>query len=423
MPSLRNFTIILLASMVLGVACGWYCHHFLTVEQATGVAAKLSIVTTAFLRLIRMIIAPLIFATLTSAIARMDGAAEIGRVGLKAMVWFIGASCLSLALGLLLAALIQPGAGIALSVPVAVAGVDASHLTFEDFVIHLVPRSIFEAMADNEILQIVVFSVFFGVAMAALKEKAARAAALCEELASIMLRITDYVMKVAPIAIFAALAATIATQGIGILGSYAKFVGGYYVGLAILWGLLAAALVALVGRRAVTLLGAIREPTLLAFATASSEAAYPRLLEKLVAFGASRRVTSLVLPLAYSFNLDGSMMYCAFAIQFIAQAYGIEMPLGQQLATFAMLMIATKGLAGVPRASPVVVAAMLPYFHLPDAGMLLVLAVDQVLDMGRSATNVVGNAVAATAVCRWENKLNKIGLDETGLDDPALADS
>jgi Na+/H+-dicarboxylate symporter len=406
MRSLRTFSIILLASMLLGILCGWYCHHYLTAEQATAVAAKLSIVTSAFLRLIRMIIAPLIFSTLASAIARMDGAAEIGRVGLKAMVWFVGASCLSLALGLLLAAAIQPGAGIALSVPVAVAGVDASHLTFEDFVIHLVPRSIFEAMSNNEILQIVVFSVFFGVAMASLKEKAARAAALCEDLASIMLRITDYVMKAAPVAIFAALAATIATQGIGILGSYAKFVGGYYAGLAILWGLLAAALVALVGRRAFTLLGAIREPTLLAFATASSEAAYPRLLEALVAFGASRRVTSLVLPLGYSFNLDGSMMYCAFAIQFIAQAYGIDMPIGQQLATFAMLMIATKGLAGVPRASPVVVAAMLPYFHLPDAGMLLVLAVDQVLDMGRSATNVVGNAVAATAVCRWENRLD-----------------
>jgi Na+/H+-dicarboxylate symporter len=423
MPSLRKFSIILIASMLLGIACGWCCNHYLTIEQAGGVAAKLSIVTSAFLRLIRMIIAPLIFSTLASAIARMDGAAEIGRIGLKAMVWFLGASCLSLTLGLLLAAALQPGAGLALSVPAAVAGVDASHFTFDDFMIHLVPRSIFEAMANNEILQIVVFSVFFGVAMAALKEKAARAAALCEDLAAIMLRITDYVMKAAPVAIFAALAATVATQGIGILGSYAKFVGGYYAGLAILWGVLAAALVALVGRRAFKLLGAIREPTLLAFATASSEAAYPRLLEKLVEFGASRRVTSLVLPLGYSFNLDGAMMYCAFAIQFIAQAYGIEMPLGQQLATFAMLMIATKGLAGVPRAAPVVVAAMLPYFHLPDAGMVLVLAVDQVLDMGRSATNVVGNAVAVTAVCRWENKLDKSRLDETGVDDHTSAES
>jgi Na+/H+-dicarboxylate symporter len=259
----------------------------------------------------------------------------------------------------------------------------------------------------------VVFSMFFGVAMAGLKEKAARAVALCEELAAIMLRITDYVMKAAPIAIFAALAATISTQGIGILGSYAKFVGGYYAALAILWALLAAALAALIGRRAFALLGAIREPTLLAFATASSEAAYPRLLEALVAFGASRRVTSFVLPLGYSFNLDGAMMYCAFAIQFIAQAYGIEMPLGQQLAMFALLMLATKGLAGVPRAAIVVVAAMLPYFHLPEAGLLLVLAVDQILDMGRSATNVVGNAVAATVVSLWERQ----------LDNPILADN
>ena len=406
MPSLRTFTIILIASMVLGIVSGWCCNRYLTVEQASGVAANLSTVTTAFLRLIRMIVGPLIFSTLASAIARMDGAAEIGRVGLKAMVWFFGASCVSLALGLLVAALVHPGTGVALPVPDAVGTVDASRFTLSEFVNHLVPRSFFEAMAENEILQIVVFSVFFGVAMASLKDKAARAVALCEELAAIMLQITNYVMKAAPLAIFAALAATIATQGIGIVGNYAKFIGGYYAGLAILWTLLAATLVVLVGRRAFTLLGAIREPTLLAFATASSEAAYPRLLEELVAFGASRRVTSLVLPLAYSFNLDGSMMYCAFAIQFIAQAYGIEMPIGQQLATFAMLMLATKGLAGVPRASPVVVAAMLPYFHLPDAGMLLVLAVDQVLDMGRSATNVIGNAVAATAVSLWENDLH-----------------
>ena len=406
MRSLRIFTFILVASMVLGIGCGWCCHHFLTVEQAGSVATMLSFVTTAFLRLIQMIIAPLIFATLTSSIARMDGAAEIGRVGLKAMIWFIGASCISLALGLLIAALLQPGAGLALPVPDATASVDASRFTLGNFVTHLVPRSIFEAMADNEILQIVVFSLFFGVALAGLKEKAARAVALCEELATIMLRVTDYVMKAAPVAIFAALAATIAAQGIGILGNYAKFVAGYYAALVILWALLAAALAALVGRRAFALFAAIREPTLLAFATASSEAAYPRLLEALVAFGASRRVTSLVLPLGYSFNLDGSMMYCAFAIQFVAQAYGIEMPIGQQLGMFALLMLATKGLAGVPRASPVVVAAMLPYFHLPEAGMLLVLAVDQVLDMGRSATNVVGNAVAATAVSLWERKLD-----------------
>jgi Na+/H+-dicarboxylate symporter len=417
MPSLRIFSVILVASMVLGIACGWCCHHYLTVEQAGSVAATLSIVTTAFLRLIRMIIAPLIFATLCSAIARMDGVAEIGRVGLKAMIWFIGASCVSLALGLLVAAVLQPGAGIALPVPDAMASAEANRFTLDEFVTRLVPRSIFEAMANNEILQIVVFSLFFGTAMAALKEKAARAVQLCEELAAIMLRVTNYVMKAAPIAIFAALAATISTQGIGILGSYAKFVGGYYLALAIFWAVLAAALTWLVGRRAVTLLGAIREPTLLAFATASSEAAYPRLLEALVAFGASRRVTSLVLPLGYSFNLDGAMIYCAFAIQFIAQAYGIEMPLGQQLGMFALLMLATKGLAGVPRAATVVVAAMLPYFHLPEAGLLLVLAVDQILDMGRSATNVVGNAVAATAVSLWERQLENPIVADTKLAD------
>jgi Na+/H+-dicarboxylate symporter len=413
MPTLRTFSIVLIASMVLCIACGWWCNHYLSADQAASVASNLSLVTTAFLRLIRMIIAPLIFSTLVSAIARMDGAAEIGRVGLKSLVWFIGASCVSLALGLAIAALVQPGAGIALPIPDAIAGVATNHFSLDDFVTHLIPRSIFEAMANNEILQIVIFALFFGVAMAGMKEKAARAVDLCEELASIMLRVTDYVMKAAPLAIFAALAATIATQGIGILGGYAKFVGGYYFALAILWAVFGIVIVMLVGRRAFSLIGALREPTLLAFATASSEAAYPRLLEALVAFGASRRVTSLVLPLGYSFNLDGAMVYCAFAIQFIAQAYGIEMPLGQQLGLFALLMLATKGSAGVPRAATVIVAAMLPLFKLPEAGILLVLAVDQILDMGRSATNVVGNAVAATAVSLWENR----------FDDPILVES
>ena len=415
MSSLRFFTALLISSIVLGVAFGWCLYHFLPAAQAESVATRLALVTTVFLRLIRMIIAPLIFATLASAIARMNGASEIGRIGFKAIVWFVGASCVSLAIGLLIASILQPGAALALPMPDTTDALTSTSLTLQDFSTHLVPRSIVEAMANNEILQIVVFSLFFGTAMASLKEKTTHVIFFCDELAAIMLRVTDYVMKAAPIAIFSALAATIATQGVGILGSYAKFVCGYYVAIAIFWVFLAAVLIALLGRRAVALLRAIREPTLLAFATASSEAAYPRLLEALVAFGASRRITSLVLPLGYSFNLDGAMIYCAFAIQFIAQAYRVEMPLGQQLTMFALLMIATKGLAGVPRAATVVVAAMLPYFHLPEAGLLLVLAVDQLLDMGRSATNVVGNAVAATAVCLWEHQ----------LDDPAatLAES
>ena len=220
-----------------------------------------------------------------------------------------------------------------------------------------------------------------------------------------MLKVTGYVMKTAPLAIFAALASTIAVQGLEILGTYAAFVGGFYLSLGILWGLLVAVLILIVGPRGMKLVAAIRQPALLAFSTASSEAAYPRTLEELQKWGVSRKVASFVLPLGYSFNLDGSMMYCTFAVLFIAQAYGIDLSIGQQLTMLALLMVTSKGMAGVPRASLVVIAATLSYFNLPEAGLILILAVDHLLDMGRSATNVVGNSVAAAVVAKWENQV------------------
>jgi len=220
-----------------------------------------------------------------------------------------------------------------------------------------------------------------------------------------MLRVTNYVMKTAPFAIFAALASTVATQGISILATYAKFVGGFYLSLGLLWALLITVLVIVVGRRGLALMGAIRSPALLAFSTASSEAAYPRTLEELQKWGISRKVASFVLPLGYSFNLDGSMMYCTFATLFIAQVYGVHLSIAQQITMLLLLMVTSKGMAGVPRASLVVIAATLAYFRLPEAGLLLILAVDHLLDMGRSATNVVGNSVAAAVVARWENQI------------------
>jgi Na+/H+-dicarboxylate symporter len=239
-----------------------------------------------------------------------------------------------------------------------------------------------------------------GTAIAAAKERASMVLALVEQIASIMLRVTGYVMLFAPFAVFAALASTVATQGAGILAVYAKFVGGFYASLILLWLLMLA--VAYMVRRDNALFGAIRSPVLLAFSTASSEAAYPQLLEKLEGIGLPRKIVSFVLPLGYSFNLDGSMMYCTFAVLFIAQAYGIELSLAQQVTLLLLLMVTSKGMAGVPRASLVVIAAALPYFHLPEAGLLLVLAVDHILDMGRSATNIVGNAVACVVVNAWE---------------------
>ncbi|HYD44673.1 MAG TPA: dicarboxylate/amino acid:cation symporter [Phenylobacterium sp.] len=405
----RLFTILLIAAMVLGVVVGWICNQTLDAEQAKTAAGYFSIITDVFLRLIKMIIAPLVFTTLVAGIAHMEDAAQIGRVGIKTMGWFITASIVSLTIGLVMVHLLQPGVGLALPDPAAAAGgtVDASKFTLKDFITHLVPRSIVEAMANNEILQIVVFSVFVGTAVASIDDKAPAVMAVVDQVANIMLKVTGYVMKLAPLAIFAALASTITTQGLEILLTYAKFVGGFYLSLGLLWGLLIIAVVLIVGRRALQLVGRIREPMLLAFSTASSEAAYPRTLDELQKFGLSRKVSTFVLPLGYSFNLDGSMMYCTFATLFIAQAYGIEMSIGQQITMLALLMITSKGMAGVPRASLVVIAATLAYFNLPEAGLLLIIAVDHLLDMGRSATNVLGNSVAAAVVAKWEGQIEE----------------
>jgi Na+/H+-dicarboxylate symporter len=404
----RLFTAFVVAAMVLGVAAGWAIHQWASPAGAKAIADNLSIVTDVFLRLIKMIIAPLVFSTLVAGIAHMEDAGAIGRVGLKALGWFVCASIVSLLIGLAMVHLLQPGSGLHLAVPdadKAAATVDVSKFTLKGFITHVVPASIFQAMAENEILQIVVFSVFVGTAVAALDDRAPQVLALVEQVAAIMLKVTGYVMRTAPLAIFAALAATVATQGLEVLATYARFVGGFYLSLALLWALLIGVLAAIVGPRALKLVAAIRGPALLAFSTASSEAAYPRTLEELQRWGVSRRVASFVLPLGYSFNLDGSMMYCTFATLFIAQVYGVPLSIGQQVTMLLLLMVTSKGMAGVPRASLVVIAATLAYFRLPEAGLLLILAVDHLLDMGRSATNVVGNSVASAVVARWENQI------------------
>jgi len=404
----RLFTILIVAAMLLGVAVGWGIHQYAAPDQAKEIAKNLGIITDVFLRLIKMIIAPLVFATLVAGIAHMEDAASIGRVGIKTLFWFISASLVSLTIGLVMVHLIQPGVGMHLTVPdagKAASAVDMTKFNLKEFVTHIFPKSIVEAMANNEILQIVIFSIFFGTAVSALKEKVPGVIALVEQVSAIMLKLTGYVMKTAPLAIFAALAATVATQGIGVLVTYAKFVGGFYASLILLWVLLIAVAVLFVGPRALKLIAAIRSPALLAFSTASSEAAYPGTLQALEQWGVSKRVASFVLPLGYSFNLDGTMMYCTFATLFVAQAYGIELTLGQQITMLLLLMVTSKGVAGVPRASLVVISATLTYFHLPEAGLLLILAVDNLLDMGRSGTNVVGNSVAAAVVAKWENQI------------------
>ncbi len=402
----RLFTYFVVGAMVLGVLAGWLVNTTLPAADATVWAGNFSIITDIFLRLIKMIIAPLVFSTLVAGIAHMGDASEVGRVGVKTIGWFLLASISSLTLGLVMVHIIQPGASLNLAAPAdAATGVDIAKFTLKEFVTHVVPSSIVDAMAKNEILQIVVFSVFVGTAVAAIDDRAPAVLALVEQVAQIMLKVTGYVMKTAPLAIFAALASSIATKGIAVLFTYGVFVGGFYASLLILWSLLILAGFLIVGPRIFKLIGQIRAPTLLAFSTASSEAAYPRTLEELQKWGISRKVASFVLPLGYSFNLDGSMMYCTFAVLFIAQVYGIELTLGQQITMLALLMVTSKGMAGVPRASLVVIAATLTYFKLPEAGLALILAVDHLLDMGRSATNVVGNSVAAAVVAKWEDQI------------------
>ena len=409
-----KLTRYILFALVLGAIVGWVLNATIdngspeSAAQLTKIAEYLGIVTSLFLRLIKMIIAPLDFSTLVAGIAHMGDTAALGRVGLRSLVWFIGASLVSLTLGLILVNTLQPGVGIGLALPAvdAASGIDRTAFSIKDFVTHLVPASIFDAMAKNEILPIVIFSLFFGVALTAVGDKGKPIVKGVESLVQVMLQVTNYVMRAAPFAVFAAVCAAIAEQGPEIIITFGRFVGSFYLGLAILWTLMLGAAYLLVGARAKKLVRYIRDPIVLAFSTASSEAAYPRTLEALDRFGVPPRIASFVLPLGYSFNLDGSMMYMTFASIFIAQAYGIDLSLGQQVTMLLVLMITSKGMAGVPRASLVVIAATLSMFNIPEAGLLLILAVDHFLDMGRSATNVVGNAVASVAVAKWEGTLD-----------------
>jgi Na+/H+-dicarboxylate symporter len=410
----KNLTRYILFALLLGIVAGWATNSAIddgtpqSAAQLKEIAEYLSIVTALFLRLIKMIIAPLVFSTLVAGIAHMGDIAALGRVGLRSLVWFIGASLVSLTLGLILVNLLQPGIGLNLPIPpvTASSGVETAAFNLKDFITHLIPASIFDAMSTNEILPIVIFSIFFGVALTAVGDKGKPIIRGVEALVSVMLQVTNYVMRFAPFAVFTAVASAIAEKGPEILFTFGKFVGSFYLGLAILWALLVGACFVIVGPRTRHLVRYIRDPIVLAFSTASSEAAYPRTLEALDRFGVPPRIASFVLPLGYSFNLDGSMMYMTFATIFIAQAYGIDLSLGQEITMLLVLMITSKGVAGVPRASLVVIAATLSLFNIPEAGLLLILAVDHFLDMGRSATNVVGNAVASSVVAKWEGGFN-----------------
>ena len=409
----KRLTVYIFIGLLLGIVVGLSTHAMLddgspaAAARLKSIAGYVTIVTTIFLRLIKMIIAPLVFATLVSGIAQMGDTAALGRVGARALGWFVTASLISLGLGMLLVNLLHPGVGINLPFPAAGSdvGVKTEAFSLANFITHIFPASMIDAMAQNEVLQIVVFSLFVGVAITAVGAPARPIVRAVEALVAVMLKITDYVMRFAPFAVFAAVTATLIERGPGVIGQLAVFMGSFYLALLILWSILLGAGALFIGGRIRALIGYVREPLLIAFTTASSEAAYPRMLEALERFGIPNRIASFVLPLGYSFNLDGSMMYCAFASLFIAQAYGIHLDLWTQATMLLFLMVTSKGIASVPRASLVVIAATLPLFGIPEEGLLLILAVDHFLDMGRTATNVIGNAVASAVVAKWEGPL------------------
>lgn len=408
----KRLTLYILIALFAGIGVG----YALNVSYPTGdkqlaeIADLLKLLPEVFLHLIKMIIAPLILATLVTGIASMGDSSALGRIGGRALAWFITASLISIGLGLVLVNLFQPGAGLNIAATTPVGELATADFTLRHFVLEVFPTSALDAMAKNNVLQILVFSIFAGLGLSAMGEEAAPLVRGCEALATLMLTITGYVMRAAPFAVFGAMASVIATRGLGIILTYGAFVGEFYFGLLILWTLLFGLGGIFLGKRVILLARYIREPILLAFSTASSESALPKLFEQLDRFGVPRRISGFMLPLGYSFNLDGSMMYTSFATLFIAQAYNIPLSAGQQVAMLLTLMITSKGIASVPRASLVVIAATLTQFGLPVEGVALLLGVDTFLDMGRTATNVVGNAVATSVITKWEGML-QVPLD------------
>jgi Na+/H+-dicarboxylate symporter len=417
--SSNKLTTYIMLSMFLGIAVGYACNSFASPDQAKVIAGYFAILSDIFLRMIKMVIAPLVFATIVSGISSLGASGgAVGRIAVRALAWFILASVVSLLIGLLLANLLQPGHGLGLALPDvnATTNVQTSSLNLKDFAAHVFPVSVVQAMAGNEVLQILVFAMFFGFALSAVKATLAPdLAKSIDQIVPVMLKFTDYVMRFAPLGVFAAMASVITTQGLAVLVTYGKFVSAFYLGLALLWVIIIGAGSVVLGGSIKTLLRLLRQPMMIAFSTASSEAAFPKMIEQLMKFGVSERITGFVLPLGYSFNLDGSMMYQTFAALFVAQAFGIEMPISTQIAMLLVLMVSSKGIAGVPRASLVVAAATLPSFGLPAGGLVLLIGIDAFLDMGRTVTNVIGNGIATAVVAKWENELGVLVEDDVEL--------
>jgi len=370
---------------------------------APTVGAAMKPIADAFLRLIKMVVAPLVFSTLTVGIAGAGDFKAMGRIGLKALVYFEAATTAALALGLFLVNVLKPGSGApALDGRAAVAAAASAPPNVPDLLLHLVPSSIVDAMARGDVLQIVVFSTLFGAALASLGAAGRPVVDVLEATMHVMFRVTGYVMALAPIGVCAAVAAALGTGGVGLLASLGRLIAVMYLGLALFAGLVLAAVSRLIRVPFGSFAAAVRQPFLIAFATASSEAALPAALDAMERFGVPRNIAGFVLPTGYSFNLDGTTLYLSVASVFVAQLAGVHMTAGQQLMMMLTLMLTSKGVAGVPRAALVVLTAALAQFGLPLEGAAVLLGVDQILDMGRTAVNVMGNCLASAVVARWE---------------------
>ena len=405
----NNLTFQILIAMLLGGILGIIIHNNLSEEGAKEFSGYIKLLATVFIRLVQMIISPLVFSTLVVGIAKLGDIKAVGRIGGKAMGWFFTASFVSLLIGMFWVNVLTPGEGLNLS------NIDlktASEVTektqvfsAQNFIEHIIPKSIVEAMAGNEILQIVIFSIFFGLAAAAIGDNSKPVVNALDKLSHIVLKMVNYVMKFAPIGVFGAIAGVFAIRDFGdLLMTYAKFFGSFMVGITTLWIILVVVGYIFLKSKMTLLLKRIISPIVIAFSTTSSEAVFPKLTEELERFGVKDRIVSFMLPLGYSFNLDGSMMYMTFASIFIAQAYGIDLDLPTQFTMLFVLMLTSKGIAGVPRASLVVVAATCGMFKIPIEGIALILPIDHFCDMFRSGTNVLGNALATSVVGKWEKE-------------------
>jgi Na+/H+-dicarboxylate symporter len=413
----KLFVAIILA-LIVGILVGAVVHYSFFSYQAE-FSKNIKLLGTIFIRMVQMIIAPLVFSTLVVGIAKMGDLKMVGRIGAKAMAWFITASLVSLSLGLVLVNVLKPGKNTSISLKELDGASELLDKTqgfsLEEFIKHLVPKSIFEALANNEILQIVIFSIIFGIALASLGKQGKSIIKLLDTLSHVILKMVTYIMWVAPLGVFGSVSAAVAKYGFGIFSLYAHYLIDFTIGIALLWGILLGAGYLFLGKKLFLLLRGIKSPLLIAFSTTSSEAVFPKLVEELERFGCQNKIVSFTLPLGYSFNLDGSMMYMTFASVFIAQVYGIEMTLGEQITMLLVLMLTSKGVAGVPRASLIVIVATCSMFGIPPEGIALILPIDHFCDMARSTTNVLGNSLATAVIDKWETKSITVNDHENQL--------